>query len=100
MTGLTSANQELMMELSFYAAPLGAAPTSTPVSVSGSLGVNAAKNYFVIASFGGKVFVANSKDSKVVAALQPLVGSSTQLMGTLVPGSDMMTITSVNGTPL
>ena len=97
VAALTSANQELATELLFYAAPLGTAPTTTPITVTGSLGLNAAKNYFVTASYGGKVFVANSKVGMVAAALSPLVGSSTVLAGTIVPGSDAMTVTSVNG---
>lgn len=98
--GLASANQELMTELSFYAALPGAAPTTTALSVAGSLGVNASKNYFVVASYGGKVFVANSKDAKVAAALAPLVGKSTQLEGTIIPGSETMTVIAVNGNSL
>lgn len=100
LEGLTSANQELMLELSFYAVPPGGAATSTSLSVTGSLGVNASKNYFLTASYGGRIFVANSKSANVMAALAPLVGSSTQLVGTYVPGTGMMTVTSVNGTSL
>ncbi len=100
VTALTAANQELSTELSFYAAPLGVSPTTTPITVSGSLGVNAAKNYFVMASDGGRVFISNSKEAKVAAALQPFVGSSTQVSGTIVPGTDSMSATSLNGTAL
>jgi len=99
-TQLTAAKQELATELSFYAVPAGVTPTSSAISVTGSLGVNAGKSYFVTALYGGKIFVANSKDAKVAAVLQPLVGSSTQLSGTFIPGSDVMTVTSVNGTTL
>ena len=98
LSGLTQANQELMTELSFYVAPPGSAPTSTKVSINGSLSVTAGKMYILTGSYGGKVVVANSKDAKVIAVLAPLVGSSTQLGGTYMPGTDMMTVTSVGGT--
>jgi hypothetical protein len=102
MTALTAANQDLMTELSFYAVPLGSAAGATSkISVTGSLNVNASRNYFLVASYGGKIFIKNSADAKVIAALQPLVGTSTaQLSGTFIPGSDTMTVTGVNGTSL
>jgi hypothetical protein len=100
MAGLTSANAELMTELSFYAVPPGGAVTTTAISVTGSLNENPAKEYFIIASYGGKIFVTNSKSANVIAALTPLVGSSTQLAGQFIPGSDTMTVTSVDGNSL
>ena len=61
--GLTSANEELAMELSFYALPAGTTPTSTNLSVSGMLSLSASKMYILTASYGGKLSVANSKDA-------------------------------------
>ncbi len=99
-TALMASNQELMTELSFYAVPAGTTATATPISITGVVNVNTAKNYFVVGTYGGKIFIGNSKAAGVGTALQPYVGSSTQLGGTFVPGSDSMTLTSVNGTSL
>ncbi|HVN26315.1 MAG TPA: hypothetical protein VMT99_01515 [Candidatus Paceibacterota bacterium] len=96
-TALGAMNQELMAELSFYAVPPGTTATSTSITVNGTLGVNATKNYFLTGTYGGKVLVLNSKDPKVIAVLQPLVGSSTKLAGTLVPGTGDMTVVEVDG---
>jgi hypothetical protein len=100
IAGLISANTELTKELSFYAVPAGSTPTSSDLSITGSLGITGSKMYILVGSFGGRITIANSKDPKVVAVLAPLVSSSTQLTGTYTPGSDMMTVTAVNGTSL
>ncbi len=100
VTSMTSANQDLMTNLSFFTPPIGtpASATSTPVSVSGTLSAGLGKNtYLITTSYGVKVYVKNSADKGVAAALQPLLGTTVQLAGTYIPGTPNVTVTNVNG---
>lgn len=100
VSSISAENQDLQTELSFYAAPSSTAPaTTTPLTISGLVSISG-KLYVITATYGGKIYVANSKDVSVVTALTPLVGTTTaqQFGGTYVPGSDDVTITTVNGT--
>jgi hypothetical protein len=98
----TAANQELALDLSFYAAPLGTTATSTSTAMlSGTVSVGSTKSYVITTADGAKVLVANSKDPKVMAAMQPLVGTTTvQFGGTYTPGVDSITLTAINGASL
>jgi len=94
----TAANQNLMTNLSFFVLPVGMSATSTPVSVSGVLAAGLGKNtYLITTSYGVKVYVKNSADQGVAAALEPLLGTTVQLAGTYIPGTPNVTVTSVNG---
>ena len=80
----TATNQSLMTNLSFFILPVGMSATSTPVSVGGLLAAGLGKNtYMVTTSYGVKVYVKNSADAGVAAALQPLLGTTVQLEGTI-----------------
>jgi hypothetical protein len=123
---LSAENSELNAELSFLVPPpgtvLGATSTAT---ITGTVAVG--KTAFVItATNGTKVYVVNSKAANVIAALDPLAGvaratstsmasstgtstppsapastpTQTQFTGVYIPGSDMITLTAVNGTAL
>ncbi len=105
---LTKENADLKNNLSFVGAPAtagGAAASGTlaeeTVSVSGLITQKKA-SYVLTTSYGVMVYVKNTTSTAVVAALTPLVGSSTtvQLSGTHVPGSQYLTVTAVNGTAL
>jgi len=91
---LKQANDDLSLNLSFYVA--GAATSSMPITVQGTLEMgNAKMPYVLVTPRGGKIFVAATTDPKILAQFKPLVGSVAQLMGTYVSGSDQMTVTSV-----
>ncbi|HVM76649.1 MAG TPA: hypothetical protein VMU07_00655 [Candidatus Paceibacterota bacterium] len=101
LAGLTSANQELLKELSFYTVPAGAVATSSQISLTGALGINNVnKMYFIIGSFGGKITISNSKDPKALTVLAPIVGTTTQFTGSYIPGTDSIIVTSVGSTTI
>jgi len=101
---LTAENALLQANLSFAAVPLassGVSTSSQTVSISGKLTAGKS-SYTLTTSYGVLVFVQNAKDTKVDAALKPLLTStsSVMLVGTHVPGSQYITVTAVNGSPL
>ncbi len=102
MSSTTADNAELMLELSFYAAIPGMTPATTSVSsLSGIVTGGGRYPYAITAQHGAKILVANSKDPRVVALLGPLAAASStsaQVSGEYIPGSDSMTLVSVNGT--
>jgi hypothetical protein len=129
VSSLTTQTQELQTELSFFAVPTGAMPGATSTAtISGT--VSAGKTgYIVTAMYGVKIYVANSKVASVIAALAPLMATATstapasasstasstptaptvipatpataaQFSGTYIPGSDTITLTAINGTPI
>ena len=94
--------QELKNELAFYAAPPNTSSTATSTLVTGTVAPGARGSYIITGAYGGKVTVENAKASSTIAALTPLVGTSTvsQFAGTSVPGSGIITLTAVNGVSL
>lgn len=106
-SALAGETQELQAELSFYAVPSSTTPGATSTAtVSGTVS-SGKTEYIITAEYGAKIYVANSKDPAVIAALTSLTpllaGTSTppaaaQFTGTYVPGSDTITLTAVNGT--
>lgn len=103
VSSATAENAALMLSLSFYAVPPGAPATTTPVSsLSGTVLGGGKYEYSITTAYGAKVFVANSKNAKVIALLQPLVGQTTpaNFTGTYVPGEDTVTVETVNGTDI
>ena len=100
ISSLTTANQDLALNLSFFTIPLNLPQpvTSSPVSVSGVLAAGLGKNtYIVTTPYGVKAYVKNSSDAAIAALLQPLLGGAVQIAGTYVPGTPNITVTSVNG---
>ncbi len=103
---LTTANdqsKELQTELSFYAVPPGTTTgATTTASLSGTLSGGGRALYAVMATYGAKIYISNSKDAKVIAALEPIATSTTAstFTGVYMPGADSMTLTGVNGTSL
>ncbi len=120
VASLTGDKQELQTELSFLVAPSGAVPGATSTAtLNGIVSGGGKTSYVITATYGAKVYVANSKAAAVIAALAPLMAhagtaststtaSSTpaapaataQFTGVYVPGSDAITLTAVNGTAL
>lgn len=100
---LTTENSDLMENLSFVALPPASSTgTSTPAAASVSVSGTLAKNktsYVLTTQYGVQVYIKNSADKAVAAALAPLAGgtSTVTLAGTHVPGSAYLTVTSVNG---
>ncbi len=94
--------EELKNELAFYAVPLNESTTATSTLVTGTVALGARGSYIITGAYGAKITVENSKASSTIAALTPLVGTSTatQFTGTSVPGSGIITLTGVNGTSL
>ncbi len=103
ITSLTAENGLLLTNLSFAAVPPLSSKTATSetVSIAGTLSSNKS-SYELTTPYGVLVFVQNSKDAKVDAALKPLLTStsSVTLGGTHVPGSQYLTVTDVNGASL
>jgi hypothetical protein len=125
---LATANQELQTELSFFVASTSTAPGTTSTATVGGTVAGGKTSYIITTTDGAKIFVANSKIAPVIAALTPLMASTpaaatstasstaagasstapvaatpatvAQFTGTYVPGSDMITLTAVNGTAL
>lgn len=100
ISSLTTANQDIALNLSFFTIPLNLPQpvTSSPVSVSGVLAAGLGKNtYIVTTPYGVKTYVKNSSDAAVAALLQPLLGGTVQIAGTYIPGTPNITVTSVNG---
>jgi hypothetical protein len=116
---LNSANQELQTELSFLVAPTSTTPGATSTAtISGT--VSAGKtSYVIMATYGTKIYIANSKAASVIAAINPLLATggttgvgaaasttpvqpaaTAQFTGTYTPGLDVITLTAVNGTSL
>jgi hypothetical protein len=96
-------SKDLQTELSFYAVPAGVSPDVTSTAtLNGSVSGGGKIPYLITATYGAKIYISNSKDLDVVAALQPLVASSTagSFTGTYLPGADSITLTAVNGTAL
>jgi cell division protein FtsB len=101
IASLTSANQDLAKNLSFFVAPAGSAATSSPILVSGILSAGLGKNTYIVTTvYGAKTYVKNSSDTAVAATLQSLLGATVQLSGTYVPGTSNITVISVNGSPI
>jgi len=102
ISALTTTNADLMANLSFAAVPpVGSDATSSEtLALTGTLTAPTKSSYELTTSYGVVAFVANAKAAKVIAALTPLVGSTSPvtLMGTHVPGSQYLTVTAVNGT--
>ena len=98
----TTQNQQLALSLSFYVAPPGSVATSTSTTIlNGTISGGGTKSYLITTANGARVPVANSKDPKVVAIMQPLVGTtSVPFGGTYTPGVDSITLTVINGTSL
>lgn len=95
---LTTSNQTLKTELSFFVVPIGNTPTTTSLSISGTVSLD--KTIFFITTVdGAKLSIKNSLDSGVRSTLQPLVVSSAtaQITGTYLPGSSIITVLTVNG---
>jgi hypothetical protein len=100
VASMTAENQDLLTNLSFLVAPTASSTpaTSTSVSVSGMLAAGLGKNtYFITTPYGVKVSVKNSSDKNVAAALEPLLGTSVQLAGTYIPGTQNIVVATVNG---
>lgn len=101
---LNATNKELAQDLSFYAIPpsLSGGVTSTAVEATGMLTGGGKVSYLLTTLHGARIVVTNSKDPRVVTALQPLVGSTSTvtIAGAYVPGAPVITVTAVNGTNL
>lgn len=105
VASLTAENADMEANLSFVAVPVTdsssvAVATTTTTQVSGVLRGGGSALYVVTTSYGVKVYVKNSSDAKVSAALTPLIGDNVQLSGTHLVGSANLTVTSVNGLSL
>ena len=102
ITSLTAENTDLQMNLSFVAVPPSnsSSTASTTAQVNGVLRGGGSALYVVTTSYGVKVYVKNSSDANVSAALAPLVGTTVQLSGTHILGSANLTVLNVNGTAL
>jgi hypothetical protein len=100
---LAGKTEELQTELSFYAIPPTGTPgVSTTAMMNGTVNGGGKEAYVITGTYGAKIVVLNSKDASVIAALTPLVGTTTvsQFSGTYAPGSGNVTLTEVNGTSL
>jgi outer membrane murein-binding lipoprotein Lpp len=102
---LMAVNADLQTNLSFLAVlPVGsssaALATTTTATVSGMLSGSSKTSFVLTTAYGVKVYVKNSSDVGVSAALVPLIGATAQLSGTHLVGSANLTVMSVNGNPI
>lgn len=109
VASLTAENADLQTNLSFLAIPQTNASGSSTASsiampatatISGMLQSSGKALYAIVTSYGVKIFVKNSSDLNVRAALTPLIGTTIEVTGTYLQGSDRLTVTGVNGSPL
>jgi cell division protein FtsB len=102
VNSLMAINADLILNLSFAVVPPASMnEASGTVSISGTL--TAGKSSFILTTqYGVVVMVQNAKAANVVAALTPLLNSSSSvtLTGTHIPGSQYLTVTGVNGASL
>ena len=100
IASLNDENAVLKSNLSFVALLKEGTSTETS-SISGQL-TGGKLSYLLTTPYGITVYVQNAKDPNVIAALKPLVGTTTAvtLGGTHIPGSQYLTVVTVNGTPV
>jgi TolA-binding protein len=83
---------------------LGIFKTSTdatvPLTIRGTLATTTANVYTLRTNRDVVLTVANATNAAVAAALSPLVGAEVELSGTHAPVSTLLTVTSVNGSPI
>ncbi len=102
VASLTAQNLDLATNLSFAALPeLVSGATTTTVSISGHL-TGGKSSFALTTTYGVVIYVSNAKDAKVIAALNPLLTSTSPvtLAGTHTAGSQYLSVTAVNGAPL
>jgi len=97
---LTSSNSELTSELSFFITPaISTGTQGISVSLVGALSTTTGGRYVLTTADGLRVYMKNSES--VSSTLSGLVGvSSTQIVGTHLPKSTEVTVTSINGSPI
>jgi len=95
---LTKTNAELALELSFFAASgnstASGTPASAPATITGWL-TSTTKGYFITTALGSKITIANPTAATLAPQFKSFVGDSVQLVGTYIPGSDEITVTSI-----
>ncbi len=99
ISSLNDTINELKNELSIFAI-VGTSTAELPVTVKGILSTGGRAGYSLTTANNIVVYVKNSKDAKVEAALKPLVGSELAIGGTHSTGSSSITVTTINGQPL
>src|SRR5581483_1292268 len=91
---LKQANDDLTLNLSFFAASKDA--TTTQATIGGTLSTGNAKDpYKITTPRSADIYITNATAAKTLATLKTLVGSQVQVAGTYIPGSDQLTITSI-----
>ena len=89
-----------MKAIDFFATPIvvgTSTPKETNASVRGALSGGGKNPYVITTKYRVEIIVKNSKDSKVIALLDPLVGTAVEVDGTHAYASREFTVTSVNG---
>lgn len=97
---LLESNRALEEQLSIFAIPPDASSSEEmPLTVKGTLKL--AKDQFTLTTDKSiVVYVKNSKDAKVKAALEPFVGTIVELSGVHLVGSPNLVVSAVNGKPI
>ena len=95
-------NQDVISQLEIFVTPLPLSTSTDQVSVTvkGTLGGGDKSLYWLTTNRTIVVYVKNSKDKAVDAALKPLLGSTVEISGVHLAGSRDITVTSVNGQPV
>ena len=70
------------------------------ISDLGGILVGNSGRYLLVTRLGTVITIENSKDKDVDAALAPRVGKEVEIGGTYVPGSGVITATTVDGKPI
>lgn len=97
IASLNKTVSDMSSQLAIFALPESSSTTSTAFDVSGKLGGGGKLLYSLTTSKNILLFVKNSKDAKVDAALKALFGSNVQLAGTHQPESNYLTVETING---
>ncbi len=88
---------DLNNQLSIFATPLNASTSEAPFSLAGKIGGGEKLLYTLTTNKDIVVYIKNSKDANVDAALKPLLGNQVRISGTHLAGSNYLMVTQING---
>lgn len=97
VSSLSAENGDLEAQLSIFVIPQTTPTAPLAVTARGTLAGGDGAPYSVTTNKGIVVYVKNSKDAAVDAALTPFKDKAVEISGTHAAGSRDITVTSVNG---
>lgn len=91
---------DLNNQLAIFAVPADSSSTPVSFSITGTLSGGGKLAYSLTTNKNITLSIKNSKDADVETVLRPLVGGQVSLAGTHQPGSNQLTVETVNGQPV